>query len=110
MTGVDEWLAQVNTMWVAALSLLPFSFVVLFVPTTANGHIAYICVWVVTLALVAFTSYLLSRAVRARGDVCDAHVGLPVSSLQTPHAIQARRLSPLREGNREYRVRAFIIG
>jgi FtsH-binding integral membrane protein len=77
VTGVDEWLAQTNTMWIAALSLLPFSFTVLFVPTTINGHIAYYVLWVAALLLVGFTSFLLSRA--------------------------ARRLSPLREGDREYR-------
>ncbi len=63
MTGIDEWLAQTNTMWIASLSLLPFGFVVLFVPTTINGHIAYIALWVATLFLVGFTSWLLSRAV-----------------------------------------------
>lgn len=61
---MDEWLAQVNTWWIAALSLLPFAFVVLFVPTSTNGHIAYFALWVATLLLVGFTSWLLSRAVR----------------------------------------------
>lgn len=64
VTGVDEWLAQVNTWWIAALSLLPFAFVVLFVPTNINGHIVYLALLIAILLLVGFTSWLLSRAVR----------------------------------------------
>lgn len=61
---VDEKLPQINVMWIASLSLLPFSFVVLFVPTTTTGHLIYLGLWVVVLLLVGGTSYMLSASAR----------------------------------------------
>ena len=64
IASIDEWLAQINVMWVASLSLLPFSFVVLFIPTSTSNHLMYIGLWIVVLLGVGFTSFLLSRASR----------------------------------------------
>ena len=61
---LDEHIPQINVMWLASMSVLPFSFVVLFVPTSKSGHLVYLGLWVGVLGLVSITSGLLSSAAR----------------------------------------------
>lgn len=59
---VDEKLPQINVLWIASMTLLPFHFVILFVPATATGHLLYLGLWACVLLLVGVASHWLSSA------------------------------------------------